>query len=101
MSELFRSPLQADGETIQDIRAIHELNTKKYAQDPEKYAAKEFRNERLIRKLGSLSAGELVVLPSEMSRLSIVSPVPEQATITRISELEKGREHSRTEVAFG
>lgn len=101
MSELLRSPLKVSGETIQDIRTIHELNTNKYAQDPEKYASKEFRNERLIRKLGSLTAGELVLLPSELSGLSVDSPAQEQATITRIGELEKGREHSRTEVAFG
>lgn len=101
MSELSHSPLKASGETIQDIHSIHELNVKKYAQNPEKYASRSFRDERLIQELGSLIAGDLVLLPPELSQLSITSPPPEQATITRIRELEKGREHSRTEVAFG
>ncbi len=98
MSTFERPSLAVSGDEIQPVESAIYLN-KKYLAGPEKFAQREFRNERLIRKLSSLSVNELVLLPSSESGINLDEP--ESASLTRLEGLEVGRKNSRTEVAFG
>ena len=102
MSEKIAPNLIIDGDPIQPVGAVDYLKNK-YIPNSETAAEHGFRNERLIRKLGSLTTGDLVLLPPEIS--GIQATIDDQHirshSLNRVPGLERGRQHSRAEVAFG
>lgn len=102
MSEKLAPTLIIDDDPIQQINTVDYLK-KKYIPTSETAAKRDFRNERLIRKLGSLTTGDLLLLSPELS--GITTTVNNQnlhdCSLNRVPGLERGRQHSRTKVAFG
>ncbi len=102
MSEKLAPTLIIDGDPIQQINTVDYLK-KKYIPTSETAAKRDFRNERLIRKLGSLTTGDLLLLSPELS--GVTTTVNNQnlhdCSLNRVPGLERGRQHSRTKVAFG
>lgn len=100
--------LAVDGEPIQDIGAIDYLHTP--VEQPDTMESLSFSRNKLVQTLSKLATGELVLLPEELSGISLptkpgsgtVSESPSgQPTLHHIPKLEVGREHSRAKVAFG
>ena len=102
MSEKIAPTLIIDGDPIQQINTVDYLK-KKYIPTSETAAKRDFRNERLIRKLGSLTTGDLLLLPPELSGIAatVNSQNLHNYSLNQVPGLERGRQHSRTKVAFG
>ena len=102
MSEKIAPNLIIDGDPIQPVGAVDYLDTA-YIPHSETAAEHRFQHQALVDKLGSLATGDLVLLPPEIS--GIQATVDDQHirshSLNHVPGLERGRQHSRTEVAFG
>lgn len=102
MSEKIAPNLIIDGDPIQPVGAVDYLDTT-YIPHSEIAAEHRFQHQALVDKLGSLATGDLVLLPPEIS--GIQATVDDQHirshSLNHVPGLERGRQHSRAEVAFG